>query len=194
MWGELLSAFNAAAVNALITGLKATATGFVRAGTAAPIHSEITAFMRYVGQGWEIPVTLPDRNFTDADAEMLRSNFCENYARFFGRAIAGLDGLEIEIVTWSVKSQDQRAKPVQIALSLGGAQTQHKLSRPVFDPSRGVFVATAIITRSDLTPGARVQGPAIIVERETSTVVTTPFDVVMQSDGSLLLIRKGATA
>ena len=189
-----LSAFNAAAVNALIAGLKATATGFVRAGTSAPIHSEVTAFMRYVGQGWEIPVTLPDRNFTDADAEMLRSNFCENYARFFGRAIAGLDGLEIEIVTWSVKSQDQRAKPVQIALSLGGAQTQHKLSRPVFDPSRGVFVATAIITRSDLTPGARVQGPAIIVERETSTVVTTPFDVVMQSDGSLLLIRKGATA
>jgi N-methylhydantoinase A len=30
----------------------------------------------------------------------------------------------------------------------------------------------------------------VIVERETSTVVTSPFDVVMQEDGSLLLIRK----
>ncbi|WP_426038005.1 hydantoinase/oxoprolinase family protein [Cypionkella sp. TWP1-2-1b2] len=187
-----LSAFNAATVNILIAGLKVTATGFVRAGTSAPIHSEITAFMRYVGQGWEIPVTLPDRAFTDADVEMLRSNFCENYARFFGRAIAGLDGLEIEIVTWSVKAQDQRAKPDQFALSLDGIQAAQILSRPVFDPSRGAFIDTAILNRSDLTPGARIPGPAIIVERETSTVVTAPFDVVMQSDGSLLLIRKGA--
>ena len=35
-------------------------------------------------------------------------------------------------------------------------------------------------------------GPAVIVERETSTVVTSPFYAVMQDDGSLLLIRKGA--
>jgi len=31
----------------------------------------------------------------------------------------------------------------------------------------------------------------VIVERETSTVVTTPFDAVVQSDGSILLTRKG---
>ncbi|WP_054005908.1 hydantoinase/oxoprolinase family protein [Cypionkella psychrotolerans] len=186
-----LAAFQAAAVNALIVGLKATATGFVRAGTSAAIQCEITAFMRYVGQGWEIPVTLPDRNFTDADADMLREKFCENYARFFGRAIEGLDGLEIEIVTWSVKAQDQRAAPDQIALISGGSEVGRKLSRPVFDPSRGEFMETAIIDRRDLRPGARVQGPAVIVERETSTVVTAPFDVVMQSDGSLLLSRKG---
>ncbi len=185
-----LSAFNAAKVNALIAGLKTTATGFVRAGTSAPIHCEITAFMRYVGQGWEIPVTLPDRDFSAADAEMLRSNFCENYARFFGRAIEGLDGLEIEIVTWSVKAQDQRAAPDQIALTPGGAEAGHKLSRPVFDPSRGEFMQAAIINRSSLAPGARVKGPAVVVERETSTVVTAPFDAVMQDDGSLLLIRK----
>jgi N-methylhydantoinase A len=30
----------------------------------------------------------------------------------------------------------------------------------------------------------------VVVERETSTVVTAPFDVVMQSDGSLLMLRK----
>ena len=189
-----LSAFEVRAVNALLAGLKATAEGFVRAGTSAPILCEITAFMRYVGQGWEIPVALPDREFADADAEMLRAKFCENYVRFFGRAIEGLDGLEIEIVTWSVKAQDQRAKPDQIALTSGGATVAHKLSRPVFDPSRGEFMDTAIVARGDLHPAARLQGPAVIVERETSTVVTAPFDAVVQSDGSLLLIRKQAAA
>jgi N-methylhydantoinase A len=39
-----------------------------------------------------------------------------------------------------------------------------------------------------------VAGPAVIVERETSTVVTSPFDAVIQSDGSILLIRKEAAA
>ncbi|MCC6517627.1 MAG: hypothetical protein IT543_02160, partial [Tabrizicola sp.] len=43
-----------------------------------------------------------------------------------------------------------------------------------------------------LRPGTRVSGPAVIVESETSTTVTSPFDAVMQEDGSLLLIRKGA--
>ena len=37
-----------------------------------------------------------------------------------------------------------------------------------------------------------MSGPAVIVERETSTVVTTPFDAVIQSDGSILMVRKAA--
>ena len=38
--------------------------------------------------------------------------------------------------------------------------------------------------------GDRVTGPAVIVERETSTMVTATFDAVMQSDGGILLVRK----
>ena len=42
-------------------------------------------------------------------------------------------------------------------------------------------------TRDASAAGDRVTGPAVIVERETSTVVTSPFDAVMQSDGAILL-------
>ncbi|MFD2105903.1 hypothetical protein ACFSKJ_21145 [Tabrizicola soli] len=48
------------------------------------------------------------------------------------------------------------------------------------------------MVRDSLRAGQRVAGPAVVVERETATVVTSPFDVVMQSDGSLLLLRKEA--
>jgi N-methylhydantoinase A len=185
-----LSAFNPAVVNALVADLKATAEGFVRLGTSAAIQREITAFMRYVGQGWEIPLPLPDRAFAPSDAETLRRDFQAAYARFFGRAIDGLEDLEIEIVTFSVKAQDQRPAPERHALTLGRTLTGAPLSRPVFDPSRGEVLETAIIPRDALRPGDRVQGPAVVVERETSTVVTTPFDLVMQDDGSLLLVRK----
>lgn len=185
-----MSGFKAASVNTLLDELKTTAEGFVRAGTNGKVLREITAFMRYVGQGWEIPVTLPDRSFTEADAELIRDSFRQNYARFFGRAIDGLDGLEIEIVTWSVKAQDERPAPERHALTFGRSTVEAPVTRAVFDPAQAANLTTAIVERHTLVPGARVGGPAVIVERETSTVVTSPFDVVMQDDGALLLLRK----
>jgi N-methylhydantoinase A len=185
-----LSTFVPTEVNALLDGLKATAEGFVRAGTAGVIQREITAYMRYVGQGWEIPVVLPDRPFSASDVAALRDDFQQNYARFFGRAIDGLDGLEIEIVTFSVKAQDRRPRPDRVELTLGRTVAGTSLSRQVFDPARGEALAAAIVERSSLASGARLAGPAVVVERETSTVVTSRFDVVMQDDGSLLLVRK----
>lgn len=189
-----LSDFDPQAVNAMLADLKATAEGFVRAGTDGTIQREITAFMRYVGQGWEIPVTLPDRDFTTDDVAGLRDAFRDNYARFFGRAIDGLDGLEIEIVTFSVKAQDERSAPDRLSITRGHTAHDGAITRAVFDPAQGQALTTAIIERTTLSPGARVAGPAVIVERETSTVVTSPFDVVMQADGTLLLTRKEIAA
>lgn len=186
-----LSAFDPATVNAMLADLCATAERFVRVGATGAIRREITGFMRYVGQGWEIPVPLPDRPFVAGDAAALREAFRAAYARHFGRAIDGMDGLEIEVVTWSVRAEDTLPAPARHALALGGQDTSATLSRPVFDPAKGKPLPTAIVARDRLATGQRVQGPAVIVERETSTVVTSPFDAVMQSDGSLLLVRKG---
>jgi N-methylhydantoinase A len=185
-----LSGFDAAAVNALIADLKSTATGFVRQGTSGRIGCEITAFMRYRGQGWEIPVPLPDRSFAAADVALIRTRFLEAYARFFGRAIDGLSGLEIEIVTLSVKAADERPAPEPATLTLGHRKVAATQSRAVFDPSSAGPLPTSIVARDSLVTGDRIAGPAVIVERETSTVVTAPFDAVMQSDGSLLMLRK----
>ncbi len=185
-----LSAFDAATFNTLIANLTATAEGFVRKGTDGRILREVTAFMRYAGQGWEIPVTLPDRPFTAADAAMLKDAFRSNYARFFGRAIDALGGLEIEIVTLSVKAQDERPVPDRVLLTTGTRTPPATVTRPVFDPAQGKALPSAIHDRADLSAGDRVQGPAVIVERETATVVTSPFDAVMQGDGTLLLLRK----
>lgn len=186
-----LSAFDMAAVNAMLAGLKSTAEGFVREGATGPIRREVTAFMRYAGQGWEIPVALEDRPFGPGDADALRAAFRAAYARFFGRAIDGLGNLEIEVVTWSVRVEDERPAPARHDLTLAGDAIAGPV-REVFDPATGRHLPTAIVARADLSLGRRISGPAIIVERETSTVVTSPFEAVGQSDGSILLIRKEA--
>ncbi|MGR3374180.1 hydantoinase/oxoprolinase family protein [Pseudooceanicola nanhaiensis] len=184
-----LSRFEAGTLNALLDDLKSNAESFVRTGTSGEIEREITAYMRYAGQGWEIPVVLPDRAFADADREMIAEAFRSRYAAFFGRAV---EGPEIEFVTFSVKAQDIRPAPATVRLDTAGARVPAADSRPVFDPARGAALATAILARDSLAPGARVEGPAVIVEAETSTIVTSPFDAVIQPDGTILLIRKGA--
>jgi N-methylhydantoinase A len=188
-----MSAFDHAAVNDLVSGLRETAEKFVRLGDAGAISFEMTAFMRYAGQGWEIPVTLSEEPFTAADVDVLRSDFQDSYARFFGRAIDGLDGVEIEIVTISVKAQGARTAPQHTPIDHGGKLAEVASKRDVFDPSTGGFLTTGIIERTALSAGAKVCGPAIIVENETSTVITSHFEAVMQGDGSLLLMRKEAS-
>ncbi len=185
-----LSRFDAGEANALVEELTGTAESFVRAGTDGSIRRDITAFMRYAGQGWEIPVPLPDRPFGAADAENLNRLFREHYARFFGRPIDGLAGLEVEIVTWSVKAQDIRAVPPGQDMVAAVRDVEPRWRRDVFDPASGAMRSSGIVERAALGAGDRVRGPAIIVEAETSTLVTALFDAVVQGDGSILLERK----
>ncbi|TIW80422.1 MAG: hypothetical protein E5V53_15795, partial [Mesorhizobium sp.] len=65
-------------------------------------------------------------------------------------------------------------------------------TRAVFEPATGAPQTYGIVERDKLCVGDRLAGPAVIVERETSTVVTTSFDAVIQSDGAILLTRKGS--
>ncbi|OAP36642.1 methylhydantoinase [Sinorhizobium glycinis] len=183
-----LSEFDVCAINTMLDDLKTTAEGFVRAGTDGEILREVTAFMRYAGQGWEIPVPLPDREFTTADRGMIEEAFKTRYAQFFGRAV---EGPEIQFVTWSVKAQDVRPEGETFSLETEGSPGDVPSTRTVFDPAFGAEMKTAIVPRHTLQPGARVAGPAVIAERETSTVVTSPFDAVIQADGTILLVRKG---
>jgi len=64
-------------------------------------------------------------------------------------------------------------------------------SRPVLDPETGEFVGVAIHERRDLLPGAFIPGPAVIVEDETSTVVSRLFDARVDAFGYIELTRQG---
>lgn len=186
-----LSSFDAARLNKMLDGLKDTAERFVRAGTDGQITREIVAFMRYQGQGWEIPVPLPDRHFADDDRPMIEDTFKQRYAQFFGRAV---EGPEIEFVTFSVKAQDIRPDGARLSLIHDGTPVEAPSSREVFDPARGEMLETAIVARDTLRAGQRIIGPAVIVEQETSTIVTSLFDAVIQTDGAILMVRKGLAA
>ena len=63
-------------------------------------------------------------------------------------------------------------------------------SRPLFAPDTGEFIEVAIHRRHDLAPGALIPGPAVIVEDETSTVVSRLFDAKIDRFGYIELTRR----
>lgn len=183
-----LSEFDAPQVNALIGDMKAESIGFLRQGMPeGEPELECTAFMRYVGQGWEIPVSLPFKPFSNSDTAQFKTLFEAAYTQFFGRPIEGPD---VEIVSWSVKASSPLL-PVQRVQQIGASHRAHEVSRrEVFDVVSGGFVDAGIFQREELQPGARVDGPAIIAERETSTFVSSSFTATVQPDGCLLVVRR----
>jgi N-methylhydantoinase A len=183
-----LSEFDAPWTNQLITELSEEAERFARAGAPdAPLVREIKAYMRYQGQGWEIVVMLPNRDFIDGDDVEIRRLFEAEYKRLFGRA---LDGLDIEIMNWSVQVRSELLQSARVAPVEREQARSSEESRRIFDAREQRFVDAAVYQREELQSGDRVDGPAVIIERETSTVVTSRYRAIRQADGCLLLTKK----
>lgn len=180
-----LDCFDVGVVNAVIKELVDEATFFVRSGAPDVTPTlECTAYMRYVGQGWEVPVTVEVRDYAPADQAHFRDMFLAEYARFFGRVI---DGLEAEIVSWSLRASSPAAAPSRIELVGPRQHAASYAQRPLFDAVSSAYGDAKIVDRASMVTGDWVAGPAIITERETSTIVPDSRTVIMQPDGCLLL-------
>ena len=188
---QRLDEFDATAANALFAAMRAEAEPIVRRGAGnQPLSENRSAFMRYRGQGHEIAVPLPARPYRGDDAALLRAAFEDAYRRLYSRVIPGV---EVEVLSWvmllSAPAPAQAADPPP-APKLHTPQPGR--SRPVFDPETGEFIEVAILERGHLLPGAVIPGPAVIVEDETSTVVSRSFDARIDAFGYIELVRRGA--
>ncbi|MFA9421879.1 MAG: hydantoinase/oxoprolinase family protein, partial [Gammaproteobacteria bacterium] len=151
------------------------------------LKREIKAYMRYAGQGWEIVVRLPNREFGAHDRKEIRRLFEDEYIRLFGRA---LEGLDIEIMNWSVQASSPLADVLPVTRLSKTEQVKPESMRAIFDARGQTMVEAGLFDRDLLVAGNQVSGPAIIVENETTTIVTSAFEAIMQSDRCLLVQRK----
>src|SRR5215469_6463570 len=184
-----LSAFDAAAANAIIAEMRAEALEVVRAGAGgAALIEPRSAFMRYVGQGHEIVVPLPARELAPEDAGLLREGFQREYEALFSRTIPHA---EVEILTWSltVSTEPERATAAKAIAAAADAPLAAGRRR-LFDPETGASAEVPVYSRPDLAPGAHLAGPAVIAEDETTTFVTAAFDAAINSQGCIVLDRK----
>lgn len=187
-----LSEFKPDVIKELLTELQDEATGFVRScDKVAKILSEFKVYMRYTGQGWEIPITLTAAQAMAPDAATFLDLFETDYAALFGRTV---DGMDVEITVWSVNATTPPEQVTQIALAqdAGGAKSAGR--RALFDPALAAVTDAQVILRGTMTAGQTVQGPAVVTEDETTIIVPTSRQVIAQPDGTIDMTKKEAAA
>ncbi|AOO82183.1 hydantoinase/oxoprolinase family protein [Bosea vaviloviae] len=182
-----LAAFDADTVRDLLSELENEATTFVRSCDAqAPLSVETKVYMRYVGQGWEIPI---DVSHAVPTIDAYRDLFEAEYAKLFSRTVQGLD---IEITVWAVNASTAKAVPVR-AEALGVLVPLAAISqREVFDPALGARLMAGLFQRSQIAVGRVAEGPCVIVEDETTIIVPTGCSATCRSDGCIEIFKHGS--
>ena len=185
---QKISGFNANSANEVLAAMQSEALEVVRRGApGADTAEKRTAFMRYLGQGHEVAVELPARDWKSDDATFIRRAFEAAYEKTYGRIIANLD---LELVSWVIEVSAVNDAPAPVGAVREIPAPVPYASRRLLDANTGQYVEALAYRRHDLKPGSRVNGPAIIVEDDTSTVVSPTFDATMNALGYILLERK----
>ena len=173
-----------AGVEAVLQALEADARAeLAAAGCTEGVRVERAADMRLVGQMHEINVPLPAAPDADALAAAFEAAYTARYA-------ALQDSAQVEVVNLRVAATGPTP-----ALSTGehgnAAMAAWKGERPAWFGDG--FIATAVYDRYALAEGCEIGGPAIVEEREATTVVA-PDDILRVDGAGNLRIAIGAAS
>jgi N-methylhydantoinase A len=175
-------------VNALLGEMEAEGeTLLTRAGVeAGAITHRRAAEMRYVGQGHEVRVNLPLKSLGADDLAALREAFETEYVRLYHRMGPPV---AVEAITWRVISAGPRPDLhlAATAQATGKVSEARKGSRKAYMPEDGGMTDVPVYDRYKLAPGARLRGPAIIEERESTTVIGPRAEITVDTEGNLVV-------
>lgn len=186
-----LSQFDSGVISELLQELENEATAFVRScDEQAEIHAEFKAYMRYSGQGWEIPIALTTEQARHPDAATYQQLFEKDYHALFGRVVEGMD---VEITVWAANATTPAHSVSPVQMAAGGDDAQSQGGRAVFDAALGEVVEAAVVLRRDMQTGQRVSGPAVITEDETTIIVPVSRQGIRQPDGCIDLMPQAGS-
>jgi N-methylhydantoinase A len=143
------------------------------------------ADVRYIGQGYEIPILLSGIEEQISVADEVTRRFKMEYENRFGRQIAGVAA---EVVTWRMRAT---AKP-PVPLTLMQAPTAREGSamkgqRQAYFREISGFLECPVYDRYALADRERILGPAMIEEDESTLVVGPSATVEIQPSGALIM-------
>jgi N-methylhydantoinase A len=132
------------------------------------ISYQRTADMRYVGQGHEVSVSLPDGTLRVKHLETIIATFENTYQALYGRK--GPD-VPLEIINWRVVAKGPQPQlNINLQRESMKAGSSMKGSRAAYFSGRG-YGETPVYDRYALKPGTTFAGPAIVEERESTLII-----------------------
>ncbi|EIM30769.1 hydantoinase B/oxoprolinase family protein [Microvirga lotononidis] len=150
--------------------------------SGAAVTVERSADMRLVGQMHEITVPLPGGRIDEASLPEIHAAFAKAYT---ARYTSLYPGAQVEAVNFRVRCTGP-APDLQVRDATGDAQgrKQKGTRQACFGDGAG-FVDAAVYDRYALASGDRIAGPAIIEEREATTIVPPGDHVTVDEVGNL---------
>ena len=184
-------AIDLATVATLYASLERDAVNSLERDGIDPVRIRVAreADIRYAGQSMEVRVAAPAGAVNAAFLAALIDAFHAAHLRTFGYNYAGEQ--KIELVNFCVSGFGLIERPRVPKLS-GGSRPTRKSVRPVYFD--GVFRETHIYDRAVLPPAFRLEGPAVVEEFGSTTVVFPGQKLEVDPHGILIVRSARAEA
>ena len=143
-----------------------------------------SADARYAGQGYELNVPVPGGPLDAAALARLRASFDEIYAARYGYASPREP---VEVVTWKLSAAGGTPRVALAKLSPRSGEGSRKGVRRAYFPEVPGYLECPVYDRYALPAGITLTGPAIVEERESTTVLPPGVEAVVDEYANLLV-------
>ena len=141
--------------------------------------------MRYQHQGYQLPVDCPATQLTDEDKPDLKKAFDETHQRVYGASAQEEDA---EVVTFRLIAEISVPRLELPEIANGGDPTPAQIAiRPLFDLNSASFLDAAIYDRAKLCAGDKFDGPAVVQQFDSTTVVLAGMSCAVDLWGNLII-------
>lgn len=186
-----LQPFPAARINELLTDMERQAASEAVEEGFEPSAMKLTrqVELRYPHQGYTLSVDCPDGVVTDADKAKIKASFDDLHYRVYGQAAHGEDP---ELVTLRVTSETSVPMLRNVPIAAGDGDLRAALTgeRQLYDVDLRTYGTARIYDRKALRAGDTVEGPAIVDQYDSTTVVLSDFRATVDPSGMLSIERR----
>ncbi len=170
---QRLDAADWSSVNALFADMESEGRDALGRAGVSPSDVTVTriAERRYVGQGHEVEAPIPAGRLSAESLPAITETFESAYRALYHRLP---QGVSIEALNWRVTVSGPRpALRLTSTTTNAGSDVERALKRHrrAWFAERGGFVDTPVYDRYRLAAGMTFAGPAIVEERESTTVI-----------------------
>jgi N-methylhydantoinase A len=160
-----------------------------KSGEAEDIRFNRSVDARFVGQGSETTIPIPERRFTEVKREDVRKRFDDIYKRFYGRTYPDSP---VEFINFKIRASlpERLLQLPKMKSDRTSLEDAVKGQRQAYSGLVKDFIPYTVYDRYRLFPGAIFHGPAIIEERE-STVIVGEDAVVSVDEYGFLWVELG---
>jgi len=181
--------FDNGAITRLFTEMEREGRAVVKAGAArTKLVEKRFAFMRYQGQGHEIEIELPAGRFGAGLGKEVRKRFDTLYQQQYGRTIPNVD---VEIINWAFVVATPGKQPRKVSAPRKMRSARPTAKRKIYWGQLRKSLEFHCYQRDNLQAGDYINGPALIIEAQTTTLVSPFFNAIIDKVGNIILNATG---